>query len=415
MAVEAIKVPGVGESVTEGIIARWMQANGSFVKQGEPLYELETDKASNVVNAPISGVLTIAAEEGATVPIGATIAHIDTSAKAAKSDGVAAKKPAMATNAPAAAPEKPASKSADQTTPSPAVRRIAAETGVALADVPPTGPGGRVTKGDVIDHLERGSAPAPTEPAPGGSMPSSPSVPPKPVGSRTASRKKMTGIRQRIAARLVEAQQTAAILTTFNEADLSQIIAARTKYKESFQKRHGVGLGFMSFFVRASIEALKAFPNVNSRIDGSEVITPDYHDIGVAVSTERGLMVPVVRDADRMSFADIEKSIADYAKKAREGSISVSDLEGGTFTITNGGIFGSLLSTPILNPPQTGILGMHKIQERPVVVDGQIVARPMMYLALSYDHRLVDGREAVGFLVRVKECIESPDRMLFDI
>jgi 2-oxoglutarate dehydrogenase E2 component (dihydrolipoamide succinyltransferase) len=279
-----------------------------------------------------------------------------------------------------------------------------------------TGPGGRVTKGDVIGHLE-GAGSEGTATAMGQAPADASAASPQPniAPARTLTRQRMSGIRQRIAARLVEAQQTAAILTTFNEADMSAVMGLRAKYKEPFQKKYGIGLGFMSFFVKASIEALRAFPSVNSRIEGNEIVSPNYHDIGVAVSTERGLMVPVVRDADRLSFAEIEQRIADYAKKARDNTIAVSDLQGGTFTITNGGVFGSLLSTPILNPPQSGILGMHKIQERPIVIDGQIVARPMMYLALSYDHRMVDGREAVSFLVKVKESIEAPERLLLSL
>ena len=288
-----------------------------------------------------------------------------------------------------------------------------AEEGVDVARVPPTGPGGRVTKSDVLAYLDS------PQPKADGESPSATADAPAPASSnRTAEREtrhRMSGLRQKIAQRLVEAQQTAAILTTFNEADMSRVIELRTQYKEAFQKKHGVALGFMSFFVKAAIEALKVFPAVNGRIDGNEIVFQNYFDIGVAVSTERGLLVPVVRDADQLSFAAIEKAIGGFATKAREGTISVDDLKGGTFTITNGGIFGSLLSTPIINPPQSGILGMHAIKKRPVVVDDQIVIRPMMYLALSYDHRLIDGREAVSFLVKVKDCVENPERILFEI
>jgi 2-oxoglutarate dehydrogenase E2 component (dihydrolipoamide succinyltransferase) len=405
----------VGESITEGILSRWMKPPGSAVSKGEPLFEIETDKASNVVNAPAAGVLLIDVTEGETVPIGATVGRIDTEGKPAASAKATAGGPPGPSAAPPPASASPRVEGATAT-PSPAVRRIAAEEGVALSSVKGTGPGGRITKGDVIGHLEGVGADTAAAATDQTATAASPGLPQQNLApARTLSRQRMSGIRQRIAARLVEAQQTAAILTTFNEADMSAVMGLRAKYKEPFQKKHGVGLGFMSFFVKASIEALRAFPSVNSRIEGNEIISPNYHDIGIAASTERGLMVPVVRDADRLSFAEIEQRIADYAKKARENTIAVSDLQGGTFTITNGGVFGSLLSTPILNPPQSGILGMHKIQERPVVMEGQIVARPMMYLALSYDHRIVDGREAVSFLVRVKECIEHPERILIEI
>ena len=285
---------------------------------------------------------------------------------------------------------------------------MVAENDVDPSQVEGTGRGGRLTKGDVLAHLD-----AP-KPAPPPAPPASAAPAPSANGQRE-TRKRMSGLRQTIAQRLVEAQQTAAILTTFNEADLSRIMDLRARYKESFQKKHGVGLGFMSFFVKATIEALKAFPAVNGRVEGQDIVYHNYVNIGVAVSTERGLMVPVLRDADRMTFAEIEKGIAAFAVKAREGTISIPDLQGGTFTITNGGVFGSLLSTPILNPPQSGILGMHSIQKRPVAVGDDVVVRPMMYLALSYDHRIVDGREAVSFLVRIKECIENPERLMLEV
>jgi 2-oxoglutarate dehydrogenase E2 component (dihydrolipoamide succinyltransferase) len=402
MASVPIKVPSVGESVSEGILARWLKPDGAAVQAGEPLFELETDKASQEIRAEAAGTLKIEAAEGSTVNVGATVGTLDL-------DG--SPRPAAAAPKPETVQTPPASAKAPP--PSPAVRRIAAEEKVDLTQVPATGPGGRVTKGDVIDHLEKTADDAKAAPAPP-PAPSAPAPQPAPSGARE-TRQRMSGIRQRIAQRLVEAQQTAAILTTFNEADLSRVIDLRAKYKEPFQKKHGVGLGFMSFFVKASIEALKAFPHVNARIEGTDIVLNHHYAIGVAVSTERGLMVPVLRDADRLSFAGIEKAIGDFAKKARENAISVDDLQGGTFTITNGGVFGSLLSTPILNPPQSGILGMHTIQKRPVVVDDQIVIRPMMYLALSYDHRIVDGREAVSFLVRIKECIESPERLFLEV
>jgi 2-oxoglutarate dehydrogenase E2 component (dihydrolipoamide succinyltransferase) len=453
-----ITVPSVGESISEGIVSRWLKADGSSVQAGEPLWELETDKATNVMPAPSSGVLKIGVAEGQTVAMGATVGTIDPSGTPAPAAPESAPQPAAGRPdgpverraEPAAAMTRDASARADGGTEpplSPAVRRLVAEQGLDVARVAGTGPGGRVTKGDVLALLgappavppppagrpatpwptahehARPAGPPSTAPAPG------PATMPPPAGSTPApaadiatgsagpreTRQRLSGLRQRITQRLVEAQQTAAILTTFNEADMSRVIELRTLYKEPFQKTHGIALGFMSFFVKASIEALKAFPIVNARIEGNEIVSQNFFDIGVAVSTERGLMVPVIRDADRLSFAAIETTIAGFAAKAREGTISVDDLRGGTFTITNGGIFGSLLSTPILNPPQSGILGMHAIKKRPVVVDDQIEIRPMMYLALSYDHRLIDGREAVRFLVRVKDCLETPERLMLEI
>jgi 2-oxoglutarate dehydrogenase E2 component (dihydrolipoamide succinyltransferase) len=423
MATVPIKVPRVGESVSEGILSRWLKPDGSLVKNGDPLFELETDKASQEVRAESDGVLRIEAPEGTTVEVGATVGVLDPQGTPAAANGPKGDAPVSApTPPPAAVSSDPARAVAGPSGPepptSPAVRRIAEESGVDPAGVAASGPGGRVTKGDMLAHLEaRAVAPAAPAPAPAAAPAAAPpAAPARPAaGGPRESRQRMSGIRQKIAQRLVEAQQTAAILTTFNEADLSRIMDLRAKYKEAFQKKHGVGLGFMSFFVKAAVEALKAFPNVNGRIEGNEVVNCHYYDIGVAVSTERGLMVPILRDADQMSFAGIEKAIGDYAKKARENAIAVGDLQGGTFTITNGGVFGSLLSTPILNPPQSGILGMHSIQKRPVVVDDQVVVRPMMYLALSYDHRIIDGREAVSFLVRIKECVENPEHLILDI
>lgn len=398
-----ITVPGVGESITEGILARWLKPDGSSVKSGEPLFELETDKASNVVPASSSGVLKINVAEGSTVEIGATVGQIDPAGTPTATASAAKPSPAPPTPTPAA---NGGAGTQDGAILSPAARRIVTEEKLDPARIEATGPGGRLTKGDVLTHL----ASAATTPAP---APAAAVAPPSVSGRET--RQRMSGIRRRIAQRLVEAQQTAAILTTFNEADLSRVMDLRAKYKESFQKKHGVGLGFMSFFIKSAVEALRTYPAVNARIDGEEIVYQNFFDIGVAVSTERGLMVPVIRDADRLGFAGIEKVIVDYAKKARDNQISVGDLQGGSFTITNGGVFGSLLSTPILNPPQSGILGMHSIQKRPVVVDDQIVIRPMMYLALSYDHRIVDGKEAVSFLVRIKECVENPERLILDI
>ncbi len=423
MPAVAITVPGVGESISEGILSRWLKADGSLVKSGEPLFELETDKASNVIPAATSGVLKISVAEGTTISIGSSVGTIDPDAQpataaAAPVGAQAAPKAQAASSAPASAPSSNGGVSA---TLSPAVRRIVAEENVDASKIHGTGRDGRVTKGDVIAHLET-PTPAPTsQPAP--SSAPAPAAPPAVTVSAPASasskpretRQRMSGIRQKIAQRLVEVQHTAAILTTFNEADMSRIMDLRAKYKDTFKTKHGVALGFMSFFVKATIEALKAFPAVNGRIDGTDIVFNNAYDIGVAVSTERGLMVPVIRDADQLSFAGIEKAIAAYAVKAREGTISVNDLQGGSFTITNGGVFGSLLSTPILNPPQSGILGMHAIQKRPVAIDDQVVIRPMMYLALSYDHRIVDGREAVSFLVRIKESLENPERLMLEI
>jgi 2-oxoglutarate dehydrogenase E2 component (dihydrolipoamide succinyltransferase) len=428
MASVPIKVPAVGESISEGILARWLKPNGGSVKAEEPLFELETDKASSVVPAPSSGVLKISVAEGETVPIGATVGTIDpagTPATKPSTPPVAAAPPpadgskGKVATAPAAVSAGPAVPTGDGQRPlSPAVRRLAAEDGVDIAKVAATGPGGRVTKGDVLAYLETPQPAAIPPPAPAPSTTAATVQPPASTTNKTAAREtrqRMSGLRQKIAQRLVEAQQTAAILTTFNESDMSRVMELRAQYKEPFQKKHGIALGFMSFFIKAAIEALKAFPAVNARIEGNEIVFLNYFDIGVAVSTERGLMVPVVRDADRLSFAAIEKTIAGFATKAREGTISVDDLTGGTFTITNGGTFGSLLSTPIINPPQSGILGMHAIKKRPVVVDDQIVIRPMMYLALSYDHRLIDGREAVSFLVKVKDGIENPERLMLEV
>jgi 2-oxoglutarate dehydrogenase E2 component (dihydrolipoamide succinyltransferase) len=434
----AVTVPSVGESISEGILARWYKADGSLVRAGEPLFELETDKATSDVPAAGTGVLRISVAEGETVAVGATVATIDPADTAAATAPAAPKDPQTQpatekstakkgdTKAQAARPpedrQPTAALPARATAPgnpslSPAVRRLATEEGVDLSQVPATGPGGRVTKGDVLAYLEQ----PPAQTAASSEGPIARSAPAASPSNAAASalpretRERMSGLRSRIAQRLVEVQQTAAILTTFNEVDMSRVIALRTLYKEPFQKKHGVGLGFMSFFVKASIDALKAFPKVNARIDGNEIVYQNYYDIAVAVSTDRGLLVPVIRSAAERSFASIEEAIAQYATRAREGTIAVDDLQGGTFTITNGGTFGSLLSTPILNPPQSAILGMHAIKKRPVALDDQIVIRPMMYVALSYDHRLIDGRDAVSFLVRMKDCIENPERMMLDL
>jgi 2-oxoglutarate dehydrogenase E2 component (dihydrolipoamide succinyltransferase) len=410
MSIE-IKVPALGESVTEATVAKWLKAAGDPVKMDEPLVELETDKVSLEVNAPASGTLVeLLVNEGADVAVGTVLGRI--------TEGGAAAAPTRAAATPAApkpAAAEAAKPGAGDGQAGPAARKIAEEKGLDLAGVPATGPKGNVTKGDALAAEASPGPAAAAAPAPAGRPAVAEPPAPPPAAAGREERVRMTRLRKRIAERLKEAQNTAAMLTTFNEVDMSAIMALRGQYQESFTKKHGVKLGFMSFFVKASIEALKAYPAVNAEIDGEDIVYKHYYEIGVAVSTEAGLVVPVLRDADRMGLADIEKKIGDIGKRAREGGLSIQEMTGGSFTITNGGTFGSLLSTPILNPPQVGILGMHKIQQRPMVMGGgRIEARPMMYLALSYDHRIVDGREAVSFLVRVKECIEAPERMLLD-
>ncbi|HEV3176883.1 MAG TPA: 2-oxoglutarate dehydrogenase complex dihydrolipoyllysine-residue succinyltransferase [Stellaceae bacterium] len=407
MATE-IKVPALGESVTEATVAKWLKKLGEPVAVDDPVVELETDKVTLEVNATAAGVLSeIRVPEGANVNVGGVLGTIDGTGRAAAPAAAAAPKPAATpTPAPAAKPEPAASPALERS--GPAARKLAAESGLAPEQLPATGKDGRVTKADVMTALERGAAqPAPTAPPQA-------ARPPREVGPRE-ERVRMTRLRKRIAQRLKEAQNTAAMLTTFNEADMTAVMALRERYRDSFEKKHGVRLGFMSFFVKACIVALKELPAVNAEIDGDDIIYKNHYDIGVAVGTEQGLVVPVLRDADQMSFAEIEKKIGELGRKARDGKLTIEDLSGGTFTISNGGIYGSLMSTPILNPPQSAILGMHKIQKRPVVLGDKIEARPMMYLALSYDHRMVDGREAVGFLVRVKEGIEEPERLLVDM
>jgi 2-oxoglutarate dehydrogenase E2 component (dihydrolipoamide succinyltransferase) len=424
-----IKVPSVGESVTEGRLARWLKSDGAAVQRDEPICELETDKAMAEVAAPATGVLRHRAREGDTVAIGAVIGSID------QSPGTTSQFQDRPRNHANESPRTPGLPEKKVPVLMPAARRAASEGGIDPSKITGTGRGGRILKEDVV------AAKVKTEPEASATviapLPSvayaSEKIKTEPEASATViaplpsvadasgsdkareTRVRMSGIRQRIAERLVQSQRETATLTTFNEADLSAIVALREKHKDRFKEKHGVGLGFMSFFVKAAIEALKTFPLANARIDGADIVHQHFYDIGVAVSTERGLMVPIVRDADQLSFAQIEKRIAELATKARDGKVAVSDLQGGTFTITNGGVFGSLLSTPILNPPQAAILGMHSIQKRPVAVNDQVVIRPMMYLALSYDHRLIDGREAVQFLVRVKECVEAPERLLLNI
>jgi 2-oxoglutarate dehydrogenase E2 component (dihydrolipoamide succinyltransferase) len=401
-----IRVPALGESVTEATIAKWFRQAGEAVKADEPLVELETDKVTVEVPAPASGKLaSIDAQPGSTVNVGALLGMIE--------EGASGAAPAKATEAPRKAEAAPAAKTAEQTL-SPAVRKIVEENKVDTGAVAGTGKDGRLTKGDVIAHLERPASEAkplviPAAPAPAARAPAAPS------DAAREERVKMSRLRMTIARRLKDAQNTAAMLTTFNEVDMTATMALRNQYKDIFEKKHGVKLGFMSFFVKACIQALKEIPAVNAEIDGDDIVYKNYYNIGVAVGTEKGLVVPVLRDADYLSFAGVEKTIAEYGKRARDGNLQISDMQGGTFTISNGGVYGSLMSTPILNAPQSGILGMHKIQERPMAINGQVVIRPMMYLALSYDHRIVDGKEAVTFLVRVKENLEDPQRTILDL
>jgi 2-oxoglutarate dehydrogenase E2 component (dihydrolipoamide succinyltransferase) len=408
MSIE-IKVPAMGESVTEATVARWFKKQGDSVARDEPLLELETDKVTVEVPSPADGAIeSIAVQAGATVQVGTILGAIAEGA-AAKNARVAPAPPPHASPLPATKAAAPrAAKAAGDESLMPSVRRIAEETGLRPADVAGTGKDGRVMKGDMLAALEARAAERATQPvaiAPAG---------PRPRADRE-ERVPMSRLRRTIALRLKESQNTAAQLTTFNEVDMSHVMALRGEYKETFEKKHHVRLGFMSFFVKACIAALKELPSVNGEIEGDDIIYKNYYDIGVAVSTERGLIVPVLRDADRLSLAQIESSIPDFGARARDGRLRLEELQGGTFTISNGGVFGSLMSTPILNAPQSGILGMHKIQPRPVAIDDKIEIRPMMYLALSYDHRLVDGREAVTFLVRVKENLEDPQRLLLDV
>ena len=401
MAIE-IQVPQLGESISEATVARWMKAPGDAVEADEPLVELETDKVTVEVPAPRSGVLEeILAGEGEEVEVGAVLGRMAAGAAPAKA-------------APAPRAKEPASAPADAPPLSPAARKLLADNALAPEAVAGTGKDGRITKADVLAHLESAAAPPPVAaPAPAPAAPAAPRAP-RPDHPRE-ERVRMSRLRRRIAERLKDAQNTAAMLTTFNEADMSGVVALRRRYREAFETRHGVRLGFMSFFVKACIGALKEIPAVNAEIDGGDVIYKNHYDIGVAVGTAQGLVVPVLKDADAMSFAEVERSIADLGARARDGKLSMDDLTGGTFTISNGGVYGSLMSAPILNPPQSGILGMHKIEDRPVAVDGKVEIRPMMYLALSYDHRIIDGSESVTFLVRVKEAIENPERLLLDV
>jgi 2-oxoglutarate dehydrogenase E2 component (dihydrolipoamide succinyltransferase) len=415
-----IIVPQAGESVTEAGLGAWLKAKGDQVEMDEPVAELETDKAAMEVNAPVGGVLAeVLVEEGATIHPGDVIGRIQKGATAGKTSGSKAESastPSASEKAPEKAAEKASQAPAQQDAKSdgadgpmsPAVRRLVADYNLDPASISGTGKDGRLTKADVLAAIDKGTARVVGSSRPQQAAAAAPQ-------EAQEERVPMTRMRKRIAERLKDAQNTAAMLTTFNDVDMSAIIKARKDYRDLFEKKHGIKLGFMSFFVKAAVLALREIPGVNARIDGDEIVYQNFYNIGVAVSAPSGLVVPVVRDADTLSFADTEKAIAAYGKKARDGKLAIDDLMKGTFTISNGGIFGSLLSTPILNPPQSGILGMHRIEQRPVAVNGEVVIRPMMYLALSYDHRLVDGREAVTFLVRMKEAIEDPSRLLLDL
>jgi 2-oxoglutarate dehydrogenase E2 component (dihydrolipoamide succinyltransferase) len=411
MALE-VKIPAVGESISSGVVSVWHKKSGEFVNAGDALFTLETDKVSTEITAEKAGVLDALVAEGQEVKIGEVVATIDDSKEAPPAEEKP--KPAEQKKAPEA--EKKRREEAPKKKPlSPAVRRIVEEEELEPEKIAGSGKGGRLTKGDVLAAAEDREPAAVGEVVglPGAATPS-PAEEDRQSADGRFVRKKMSPLRRKIAAQLVMAQHTAAILTTFNECDMSAVQEVRAKSQEAFTKKHGVKLGFMSFFIKACVEALKAVPVVNGRIEDEDFIQNNFYDIGVAVGTERGLVVPVVRDADKKSFADLERDIADYATKAREGKLKIEDLQGGTFTISNGGVYGSLLSTPILNPPQSGILGMHKIMPRPVAVNGKVEVQPMMYLALSYDHRAIDGKEAVTFLVKVKECIEEPRKLALD-
>ena len=420
-----VKVPNVGESVREAVLAQWYKRNGDRVRKDEPLFVIETDKVTLEVAAEADGVLTILVDPGQTVAIGAVVGAIDTEAAPKEAPPPVTEKPRppapelklapppeLGRPRPAARPAAPAEQVEPARVLSPAVRRLVAAKNLDVSAIAGTGPGGRITKGDVLLHLERsvGAAAPPPVPSPAEQPVCVPAEP-----EESVIRKPMSQIRRRIAARLVEAKQSTAMLTTFNEIDMDRVREIRARYQDPFQKKYGVRLGIMSFFIKATIEALKEFPELNAFIEGTDILYHDYYHIGVAIGGERGLVVPVIRHADRLGFAELEQAIIDYVQKIKENRLGLADLEGGTFTITNGGIYGSLLSTPILNMPQSGILGMHKIESRPVAIGNEIVVRPMMYVALTYDHRVVDGRQAVTFLVRIKEFIEDPERIMVEI
>ncbi len=440
-----VKVPSVGESVTEALLAQWFKGDGDTVNKDEPLFVIETDKVTLEVVSEAAGVLSIKVQEGETVAIGAVVGTIDTAAapKAAEPPPATAapekkeiqppaekpqepEEPAPEAPAPTVAEPPPPQPAAAPTEPSrdldglaPSVRRLIAQKNLDPAQISGSGPAGRITKGDVILFLEGLQPPTPAI----GDQPAQKAVPAPPQpsaqtlepGREKITRKPMSPIRQRIASHLLAAKQNTAMLTTFNDIDMTRVMALRSEYKEGFKKKYGISLGIMSFFIKACVEALKEFPEVNAYIDDKDIVYHHYYHIGVAIGSEKGLVVPVIRHADQLSFAGLEQAVIDFVNKIKENRLELSDLEGGTFTISNGGVFGSLLSTPILNMPQSGILGMHRIDRRPVAIDEQIVIRPMMYVALSYDHRIIDGREAVTFLKRIKECIENPERMMMEI
>ncbi|UCE53581.1 MAG: 2-oxoglutarate dehydrogenase complex dihydrolipoyllysine-residue succinyltransferase [Desulfobacterales bacterium] len=450
-----IKVPSVGESITEAVLAQWYKNDGDVVKKDEPLFVIETDKVTLEVVAEADGVLSISVAEGETVAIGAVVGTLDTKAAAKTAEpsevpkiseaekpevelveqeapeepqpaieaepSTVAEKPGLAVPEPMPVSEPTVKPSELIKQFAPSVRRLVAEKNVDVSQIVGTGPGGRITKGDVLLYVESGqtqaSVGAPTPVAAPEEMQKATAMQPaaKMQAEELITRKPMTPIRRRIAERLLESKQNTAMLTTFNEIDMSRVMDIRKQYKQGFKEKYGVNLGIMSFFIKASIEALKEFPQINAFIDGKDIIEHHYYHIGVAVGSERGLVVPVIRHADKLSFAELELAIVDYLKKINKNRLVLADLEGGTFTISNGGVYGSLLSTPILNMPQSGILGMHKIEKRPVVIEDEIVIHPMMYVALSYDHRIVDGREAVTFLKRIKECVENPERIMMEI
>jgi 2-oxoglutarate dehydrogenase E2 component (dihydrolipoamide succinyltransferase) len=417
MSIE-IRVPPLPESITDATLVAWHKQPGDAISRDENLADLETDKVVLEVPAPANGTMReLKVQSGATVTSGQVLAVIEEGAATANAASApAAPEPGRSSPTAARAGSGNGGTAREANKLSPSVRRLVEENRLDPGAIPGSGRDGRLTKSDVVGYLDkRTGAPAPAAPPAKPAVAARPASPPAARGARAEQRVAMTRLRQRIAQRLVEAQSTQALLTSFNEVDLGAVQELRARHKERFEQEHGVKLGFMSFFVKACIEALRKFPIINASVDGTDIVYHDYYDIGVAVSTERGLMVPIVRDADAKSFAQIEKEVAAYATRAREGSIAIEDLTGGTFTITNGGVFGSLMSTPIVNAPQSAILGMHKVQERPMVVGGQIVIRPMMYLAVTYDHRIIDGREAVQFLVAVKESLEDPGRMLLGI
>lgn len=448
MVVE-VKVPSVGESVTEALLAQWFKSEGDTVKKDEPLFVIETDKVTLEVVSEAAGVLSIQVQEGETVAIGTVVGTIDTAAapKPAEPPPASEAPEIKETQPPAAAPQEPPEPATEAQAPitpappppqpvsaearpsigsddlAPSVRRLIAEKNLDPAQITGTGPVGRITKGDVVLFLEGLQGPsAPPAPTPGDDTVQKPAeTPPQPTaetpkaGVEGITRKPMSPIRQRIAAHLLAAKQNTAMLTTFNDIDMTRVLELRAQFKESFKEKYGISLGMMSFFIKACVEALKEFPEVNAYIDGKDIVYHHYYHIGVAIGSEKGLVVPVIRHADQLNFAQLEQAIVDFVNKIKENRLELSDLEGGTFTISNGGVFGSLLSTPILNMPQSGILGMHRIEKRPVAIEDQMVIRPMMYLALSYDHRIIDGREAVTFLKRIKECIENPERMMMEI